>query len=105
MKALKGNCKVPFLIGGYFCSESRGDFNGLYFTRALISSRTIPGLVPAYSRRTRYAEKERGKQGGQKGRKERRRINIAMDSRAARVFKRAENGMCIICGRVIKSPF
>lgn len=23
MKALKGNCKVPFLIGGYFCSPRR----------------------------------------------------------------------------------
>lgn len=58
MKALKRNCKVPFLIAGYFCSESRGDFNGLYFTRALISRgryRAV-GFVPAYIRcsRTRY---------------------------------------------------
>jgi len=51
MKALKRNCKVPFLIGGYFCSGSRGDFNGLYFTRALISRAAIvePGRSGLYS--------------------------------------------------------
>ena len=37
MKALKRNCKVPFLIGGYFCSETHGGFNSLYFTLVLIS--------------------------------------------------------------------
>lgn len=83
MKALKRNCKVPFLIGGYFCSERSpwGFFNGLYFTRALISSRTIPGparsgLQPALAHQIRREEREgekrsararptrRGKKGG-----------------------------------------
>lgn len=53
MKALKRNCKVPFLIGGgYFCSERRGDFNGpLFYSRALISRGRYRelGLTTAYT--------------------------------------------------------
>lgn len=106
MKALKRNCKVPFLIGGYFCSESPGDFNGFYFTRALIPrGRDIAGLARALAyiylviahgnaMRNGYAitEKRGTRRNGKDG------IYIAIDLCDLR---RCQTGMRVLLSRII----
>lgn len=70
MKAVKRNCKVPFLIGGYFCSGRHGEFNSLYFTLVLIS-RALSTLPSAYRPHTLSpVHKRRALAGARESRKE-----------------------------------
>ena len=45
MKAVKGNCKVPFLIGGYFCpwrrNGERGEKRGTGLPAMLVVCRRV----------------------------------------------------------------